>query len=42
MSKIADISFGQPISDDDEKQAAQEVLSSPILVHGPKVNTSEN
>jgi perosamine synthetase len=42
MSKIADIPFGRPMLDDEEKQAVQEVLSGPILVHGPKSGQFEN
>lgn len=31
-----DIPFGQPILGEEEKRAVEEVLSGPILVHGPK------
>ena len=30
------IPFGKPIIEQEEKKAVQEVLESPILVHGPK------
>ena len=42
MTKKADIPFGRPMLDDVEKQAVQEVLSGPILVHGPKSGQFEN
>ena len=36
------IPFGQPILGDEEKQAVAEVLSGPILVHGPKSELFES
>ncbi len=36
------IPFGKPILGEKEKQAVQEVLSGPILVHGPKSELFEN
>ncbi len=36
------IPFGKPILEEEEKQAVQEVLSGPILVHGPKSEQFEN
>ena len=36
------IPFGKPILEKEEKQAVQEVLSGPILVHGPKSEQFEN
>ena len=36
------IPFGKPILEEEEKQAVQEVLSGPILVHGPKSELFEN
>jgi len=36
------IPFGKPILGEKEKQAVQEVLSEPILVHGPKSELFEN
>ena len=36
------IPFGKPILEEEEKQAVQDVLSGPILVHGPKSELFEN
>jgi len=36
------IPFGKPILEVEEKQAVQDVLSGPILVHGPKSELFEN
>jgi dTDP-4-amino-4,6-dideoxygalactose transaminase len=36
------IPFGQPILGDEEKQAVEEVLSGPILVHGPRSELFES
>ena len=36
------IPFGQPILGDEEKQAVADVLSGPILVHGPKSELFES
>ena len=39
---MRNIPFGRPIIGDDEKNAVMEVLSNPILVHGPKAKEFEN
>ena len=36
------IPFGQPILGDEEKKAVEEVLSGPILVHGPRTELFES
>ena len=36
------IPFGKPILEEEEKQAVQDVLSGPILVHGPKSELFED
>ena len=36
------IPFGKPILEEEEKQAVQDVLSGPILVHGPKSELFES
>lgn len=39
---MRNILFGRPIIGDEEKDAVMEVLSNPILVHGPKAKEFEN
>ena len=36
------IPFGKPILEEEEKQAVQDVLTGPILVHGPKSELFED
>jgi len=41
-SKTRNIPFGRPIIGEEERQAVLEVLSGPILTHGPRVHEFEH
>lgn len=41
VAETRSIPFARPLLGDEEKQAVQEVLNNPILVHGPRAETFE-